>query len=256
MEHVINRSIARDIAAQSGVCVLLLAALPILAVLGFALRGAVLLLIVAGLLLCALIYPMSGRFREWFKTEAEIEFRHRGLRLARDVFLHPAHSWARRGKRSVTVGADDLLLSAVGPLEAVDLPARGMRAQSDHPLFRIRRGERVVDVLSPVSGRVCESNEVLRVYPELMNERPFTQGWVVRIEPDDAGRDCRRLLHARVARAWFRREVDRAIEAAAPEEGEVESDLHRRIDSAAWQRLAPMFQQHSADADVTIRPSL
>lgn len=249
MEHIINRSIIRDVATQSGLCVLLLAALPILAVLGFALRGAVLLVVVAGLLLCALVYPISARFREWFKTRTEVEFHHRGLRLARDVFLHPGHSWVRRGQRSVTIGADDLLLSAVGPLETVDLPVRGTNVRSDHPLFRVRRGDRVVDVLSPVSGRVCECNEVLRVYPELMNERPFTEGWAVRLDPDDAGRDCRRLLNARWARAWFRREVDRAIETAAPGEDRVDADLHRRLDGAAWDRLAPMFSRQSSEAD-------
>jgi glycine cleavage system H protein len=247
MEHVMNRSIVKEIALEGGICLLLVAALPVLALLGFALRGAVLVVFVLGVLLCALLYPLSGRFREWFKTKAEIEFCHRGLRLARDVFLHPAHGWARWGGRTVTVGADDLLLSAVGPVEEVDLPAHGTRADCGKPLFRVRRGKRIVEVLSPVSGWVCETNEVLKFYPELMNDLPFGQGWAVRVESENDDRQRRSLLQAGRARAWFRHEVDRAIGETALDDRVRDGALYRRIDSACWDRLSLMFKSRPGE---------
>lgn len=247
MEHTINRSIVREVALDGGICLLVLAALPILALLGIAVRGAVLAAILIGALLCALLYPVSARFREWFKTEAEIEYCHRGIRLARDVFLHPAHSWARWEKDAVTVGADDLLLCAVGPVEHVELPARGKRIDRGSPLFDVRRGERSVRVLSPVSGRILETNEVLRLYPELMNELPFGQGWVVRLEPQDADQQRKSLMPAGRARAWFRREVDRAADAVAMGDQVHGPALYRYLDRAGWNRLSTMFTARAGE---------
>lgn len=250
MESILNRSNVREVLLEGGICLALLATLPILAVLGFALRIAVVLAFVAGALLCALLYPFSRSFREWFKVQAEVDIRHRGLRLARDVLLYPAHSWARWGKKTVTVGADDLLLSTVGPVEAVDLPAPGAHAAQGKPLFRIHRGNRTVDVLSPISGSVCESNEVLKVYPELMNDSPFSLGWAVRLSPDDGNIERRSLLQTEQARAWFESEVDRAIESTSSGGEATNVDRYRCIDNEAWDQLSPMFKQQSeSDAD-------
>ncbi|MCC6907114.1 MAG: hypothetical protein IT430_04160 [Phycisphaerales bacterium] len=245
-----NRSVLKEIAVDGGICLLAVAALPILALLGIALRGAVLLAIILAAALCVLIYPISARFREWFKIEAEIEYRHRGLRLARDVLLYPAHSWARWGTKAVTVGADDLLLSLIGPVEAVELPATGTHVEQGEALFRVSRGERSVDVLSPLSGSVCASNQVLALYPELMNELPFSEGWAVRVKPESEDHDRRALLPPPRARAWFRSEVDRAIDSAGPQPP-AGGRLHRCIDTAAWERLSHMFKQRRA---ASLRP--
>ncbi len=247
METIMNRSVLKEIALDGGLCLLAVAALPILALLGIALRGAVLLAIIIAVALCILLYPLSARFREWFKVEAQIEYRHRGVRLARDVLLYPAHSWARWGRKAVTVGADDLLLSAIGPVEAVDLPAAGTHVERGQPLFRISRGERNVDVLSPLSGSVCESNQVLTLYPELMNELPFSEGWAVRMKADDADHDRGLLMRPPRTCAWFRSEVDRAYESARSP-SPPEARLQGSVDAAAWKQLAPMFKQRDATA--------
>ncbi len=249
MEHIMKRPSVKEIAWEGSLCLLVVAAVPIMALLGLVLRGAVALAIVLGALLCVLLYPISERFREWFKVQAEIDYQHRGLRLARDVLLYPAHSWARWGKKTVTVGADDLLLSTVGPVEAVELPAPGTHAAQGQPLFRVRHGDRLVEVLSPVSGSVSESNRVLKLYPELMNELPFSEGWAVRLSPDDAIRERRSLLHTRRARAWFENEVDRAIGSNGLASQAAGGTLHRGIDTATWGRVSKMFAQRSATLD-------
>ncbi len=252
MEHIMNRSIIKEFALEASLCLLVVAAIPILALLGIALRGAIALAIVLGALLCVLLYPISERFREWFKAQAEIDYQHCGLRLARDVLLYPAHSWARWGKKAVTVGADDLLLSTVGSVDAVELPPPGTHAIQGQPLFRVRHGDRIVEVLSPVSGVVSESNHVLEFYPELMNESPFSEGWAVRLSPDDASRERRSLLHTRRARAWFENEVDRAIGSNGSAAQAAGGMRHRGVDPAVWNRVSKLFAQRSATLDTTI----
>lgn len=248
MEATMNRSAFRFIALQGGVCLLALAALPLLAVIGIMARGAVIALAACAVALCALLYPVSVRFREWLKTQAEVEYRHRGLRLARGVLLHPAHSWARWEGDRIAVGADDLLLSTLGPVDAIDLPASGSRAVQGRPLFRVRHGERSVEVCSPLSGSVCESNPVLPLHPRLMNEQPFTHGWAVRLAPSAATVDeIDSLRPARQAREWFNDEVDRAL-AFSGSKASSTTAMCAGIDEAAWRRLSPMFETASRES--------
>ncbi len=250
MEATMDRSIFRAIAVQGGVGALALAALPILGVLALVARGAVLGLMLCSVVLGALLYLASVRFREWLKTQAEIDYRHRGLRMARNVLLHPAHSWARWEGERVAVGADDLLLSTLGPVDAVDLPAPGTQAVQGRPLFRVRHGQRCVEVRSPLSGSVCESNPVLRLHPRLMNEQPFTHGWAVRLATTStSGAETGALLPARQARTWFHDEVDRALAEAAPAIAPATA-LCDGIDEPAWRRLSPMFGPSSPEARV------
>ena len=132
----------------------------------------------------------------------------------------------------------------------MDLPRPGQHVEQGEPLFDLRHGERTVAVRSPISGTVVGTNHALRLDPTLVNQAPFTAGWAVRVQGDQAKEDSRKLFRGKGARAWFRHEVDRlltvvtpasVVGAALPDGGVFSTELYAQIDDLTWQRLSRSF---------------
>jgi glycine cleavage system H lipoate-binding protein len=220
-------------------------------------RPLLLLAIVLAVAACPVLYFVSPRFRAWFEEGSPPLVSCRGLHLATDIAVHPTHSWARIRQAEVAVGADDLMQATLGPVERVELPAVGSRVGQGDRLFSLQRGNRRVEVKAPVSGTVVNTNEALLQHPSLVNELPFSEGWVVRLRADDFRADSRRLFRGKLARGWFRHETDRLIATVStgaasmhclPDGGTVVSDLYRQIDDQAWTGLTEAFFATRAEA--------
>lgn len=231
-----------------GYVALAVVALPVLAVLGFVARGVVLGGVILALGVGGIAFAASPAFRTWIQSWTEPEVAYSGLRLATGVAFHPAHTWARLERREATVGADDMVQTTLGPVDAVDLPEVGVRVRQGEPFARLRHGQRAVDLMSPVSGRVMTANRALFDEPARINREPFGDGWIARIEGDALRNDQRRLFRGEEARVWFRREVDRLLSRllpgaapALPDGGLLVDELHRYIDETHWRRLTEEF---------------
>jgi glycine cleavage system H protein len=223
-------------------------ALPAIAIVGFVARGVVLAGVLLALGACLVGFTVSPAFRSWIQSWTEPEIAYSGLRLATGCAFHPAHTWARLERNEATVGADDMMQSTLGPVDGVDLPTVGTRVRQGEPFARLRHGERCLDLVSPVTGRVLSANRTLCEEPGRINAEPFGDGWIARIEGDAIKTERGRLVRGEEARAWFRREVDRLISRllpdaapALPDGGVLVGELHRHIDDTHWTRLAEEF---------------
>ena len=235
---------------DAGLILLVVAGFLLFAVLAIAMRPLLILAAAVALVVSLLLYRFRPGFREWFESSGEPQISYNGLHLATDVTVHPNHSWARmRGKEAV-VGVDDLVQSTLGPVEAVELPPLGSRAEQGERLFRLRRGDRCVDVRAPVSGTIVAANDALLQHPDLVNVDPFERGWAVKIRADKLRQDAARLMRGNQARGWFRQEIDRllstvlgqaAVQPALPDGGTLIEGLYREIDDEAWKQLTETF---------------
>ena len=236
MVSVANRT--RDVLATGGICLAIIASLPVLVVLGFALRPLLLAMAVIAGIAC-LVYGVFGASSDrspQMRTVAPVEAK--GLWLPADVMLRPDHLWARvEESDEVCVGVDDLAQAALGPVGEVDLPPRGLNIRRGEPLLRLRRGTRSVSFRAPVTGTVLGINEALRSQPRLVNEEPYAAGWVIRIRTDDLRKDRRLLLDGPRAMAWFHEEVDRLVGLARLPADMPTRQLYSRIDDEAWDRF-------------------
>ena len=231
-----------------GVLVVLLS-LPLLAALAMVARPLLLGAGIAALAVGVALQLFSPSFREWLTFQQEPEMRYSGLRLPTDVALHPGHAWTRFAGGEATVGADDLVQSVLGPVEAVELPPPGKAVRRGEPLFRLRRGERSVTLRAPLSGRVLQTNGELAADPRRVNASPFAEGWAVRLDAEAPRRERRELRRGNAARAWFRGEVDRLLRSlqpassvpALPDVGVLVHELYRHIDDAAWKQVQATF---------------
>jgi glycine cleavage system H protein len=240
-----------DLLVLAGTAALVILMLPLLAAGAFFLRAAffvaIPLVVVSGLVL----WMSSDRFRVWVRNAGTMNS-YKGLRLAPDVALDRGHAWTRSRGTEATIGADDLLATTLGPLDAVELPPPGRSVMRGETLFRMKHGSRTLDVRAPVSGTVAATNRAVARDPRLVNEDPFRRGWTVKLRNiAETGHEPADLRRGPDAFDWFRTEVDRALVAvagggaAAPamaDGGVVAGDLHRRIDDATWEQLCAMWR--------------
>jgi glycine cleavage system H protein len=102
-----------------------------------------------------------------------------------DLRYTKEHEWVRLDGQRARVGITDYAQDALGDVVYVDLPEVGARVEADQPLGEVESTKSVSDVFSPVSGSIAERNPLVDDRPELVNEQPYGDGWLVSIDVDD-----------------------------------------------------------------------
>ncbi len=98
-----------------------------------------------------------------------------------------SHEWIRRlPNQTIEMGITDHAQAALGDLVYVEVPEIGKRLAAGAVCAVVESVKAASDVYSPVAGVVVASNTALAERPELLNESPYTAGWLVRIELDTA----------------------------------------------------------------------
>jgi glycine cleavage system H protein len=106
------------------------------------------------------------------------------------------HEWAAIEENNrVRVGITDYAQDALGDVVYIDLPEEGIEVRAGEAFGEVESTKSVSDLYSPVSGRIVERNSALEESPELVNQEPYGEGWMVVIEMADAG-DLDDLLDA------------------------------------------------------------
>jgi glycine cleavage system H protein len=95
------------------------------------------------------------------------------------------HEWARLDASLVRVGITHYAQEALGDIVYVDLPAPGTQVAAGQPLGEVESTKSVSDIYSPVTGEIAERNARLEESPELVNQDPYGEGWMVLIRPSN-----------------------------------------------------------------------
>ena len=95
------------------------------------------------------------------------------------------HEWARADGEVVVIGITDFAQDALGDVVYVDLPEAGTAVTADAPLGEVESTKSVSDVFAPLTGTVAAVNPLLDERPELVNEQPYGDGWLLAIRPED-----------------------------------------------------------------------
>ena len=104
-----------------------------------------------------------------------------------ELLYHPEHDWARIDGDVATFGITWHAQDALGDIVYFDPPAIGAQVSQNDPYTEVESVKAVSDVYAPLSGEVIEVNELLADKPELVNEDPYGDGWLVKIRLADAG---------------------------------------------------------------------
>lgn len=96
------------------------------------------------------------------------------------------HEWIKVDGNKATVGITDYAQSELGEIVYVDINTEGESVVKGEVFGSIEAVKTVSDLFLPVSGKVLEVNPLLEDKPELINEDPYGEGWIIKIEIEDA----------------------------------------------------------------------
>ena len=103
-----------------------------------------------------------------------------------DLRYTKEHEWARRDGDLVVVGITAHAIEQLGDITLVTLPAAGTQVNAGDRFGDVDSVKAVSELFAPLSGKVLERNTALDAAPEKVNEDPYGDGWMIRLEPSDA----------------------------------------------------------------------
>lgn len=99
-----------------------------------------------------------------------------GLKYTKD------HEWVKIDGKTATVGITDFAQGELGDIVYVDINTTGQTVDHGQIFGTVEAVKTVSDLYMPVSGKVLEVNPVLDKNPEKVNEDPYGDGWMIKIE--------------------------------------------------------------------------
>lgn len=110
------------------------------------------------------------------------------------------HEWIRLEGEVAYVGITDYAQEQLGDIVFVDIPTEGETLAADEVFGTIEVVKTISDLFLPVTGEILEQNEALADQPELVNQDPYGEGWLIKIKPT-ADADFDSLLDAEAYKA-------------------------------------------------------
>jgi glycine cleavage system H protein len=95
------------------------------------------------------------------------------------------HEWIRIEGNEAFVGVTDFAQSELGDIVYIDLDCEGDSLDKEEVFGSVETTKTASDLFMPISGTILEINESLEDSPELVNESPYKEGWMIKIEIKD-----------------------------------------------------------------------
>ena len=108
------------------------------------------------------------------------------MNVPKDLKYTKDHEWVAVDGSVGKVGITDYAQSQLGDIVYVELPEVGAEVTAGEPFGSIEAVKAVSDLLAPISGVVKEVNTAMADSPELVNNSPYGDGWMIVIEIGDA----------------------------------------------------------------------
>ena len=107
------------------------------------------------------------------------------MEFPEDLKYSKEHEWVLVEGSTATVGITDYAQDQLGDIVFVELPAVGDKMSKEDAFGVVESVKAVSDIYAPVSGKVVEVNDDLPDNPEMLNEDPYGDGWIIKIEMSD-----------------------------------------------------------------------
>jgi len=112
-----------------------------------------------------------------------------------ELRYHPEHDWARIEDGEATFGITWYAQDALGEVVFYEPPDVGSQVTKDEAYAEVESVKAVSDVYAPLSGEILAVNDAVAENPELLNEDPYGEGWMVRVKLSN-GSEVDQLLDA------------------------------------------------------------
>ncbi|MFQ5602378.1 MAG: glycine cleavage system protein GcvH [bacterium] len=107
------------------------------------------------------------------------------MELPEELLYTSEHEWVSIADDVATVGITDYAQGELGDIVFVELPQVGDTTTYMQPFGTIEAVKAVSDLYAPLSAEVVEVNTKLEDTPELINESPYGDGWLIKLKISD-----------------------------------------------------------------------
>ena len=110
------------------------------------------------------------------------------------LYYNKEHSWLKIEDGEVKIGITDHAQKQLKEIVVVDLLDSGDDVSQGDSFGEVESVKTVSDLISPISGTITEVNSELEDSPELVNESPYDEGWMIVVEPSDLDAELAGLM--------------------------------------------------------------
>ncbi|SOC44268.1 glycine cleavage system protein GcvH [Salinicoccus kekensis] len=107
------------------------------------------------------------------------------MALPQDLKYSEDHEWVKADGNTVTIGITDFAQGELGDIVFVELPEEGDEMTKGESFGSVESVKTVSELYAPLNGKIVEVNEELEDSPELVNESPYEDAWMVKVELED-----------------------------------------------------------------------
>ncbi len=95
------------------------------------------------------------------------------------------HEWIEKSDQIIIVGITEFAQDQLGDIVSIELPQVSSSFKQNDVMVIIDSVKASSDIYCPVDGEIIEINEKLLEHPELINQSPYEEGWIVKIRPSN-----------------------------------------------------------------------
>jgi len=107
------------------------------------------------------------------------------LNLPGDALYSDDHEWARLEGETVRVGISDYAQDRLGDITFVEMPETGATFKRGAEFGTVESTKAVSELLMPIGGEIVAVNDALEESPDLLNQDPYGDGWIIEVRPCD-----------------------------------------------------------------------
>jgi glycine cleavage system H protein len=103
------------------------------------------------------------------------------MNVPEKLYYTKEHEWLGTDDSVATIGITDYAQGELGDIVFIELPDVGTEIKQMEAFGTIEAVKTVADLYSPVSGEVVEVNSVIEEKPEVINQDPYGEGWIIKV---------------------------------------------------------------------------
>jgi glycine cleavage system H protein len=132
------------------------------------------------------------------------------LKIPQGLYFSKNHTWAHLEKSGeAKVGLDDFLLKITGYVNLSQLKLPGETIQKGDVMAEITQNGKRLQVTAPISGKIVNANVPVCENAELLNDKPYENGWLYSIKPGNWKNESSDFYLAEDATVWMSKELER-----------------------------------------------
>lgn len=124
------------------------------------------------------------------------------------LYYSSDYMWVKVEDKKARIGVTDYAQKQLREIVFAELPSAGDTLKAGDPFGTLESVKAVSDLIAPLSGTIENVNEEIESKPELLNEDPYGEGWLLILSPTDLKKESTKLMDFDKAVEWHKKIIE------------------------------------------------